>query len=134
MTFHPLTEGPNKKNATDLKIYPVSERHLHLNAAGFYRRHISLIYQSSNLRWITRDILVLLSHKSPYVYGTPYGQLSNSRSRACSEATTVPTVRTCVRAGGAPGLCTFRLRFRSVLFWVFIYIYIDRFLKKDLFI
>lgn len=69
----------------------VSERHLHLNAAGFYRRHISSIYQSSNLRWITGDIFVLLSHKSPYVHGAPYVQFSNSRSRAGAEATTTPS-------------------------------------------
>lgn len=101
MIFHPLVVVPNQRNATDLKIYLVSERHLHLNTAGFYRRHISLIYQSSNLRWTTRDIFVLLSHKSPYVHGTPQVQFSNSRSRAWSEATTMPTVLIYVKEGGA---------------------------------
>lgn len=32
---------------------------------GSYGHHFSLIYQSSHLRWITRDISVLLSDKSP---------------------------------------------------------------------
>ena len=57
--------------------------------------------------------------KVPYVYGTPEAQFCNSRSRARSEATNVPTVLIYVKAGGAPrdGHPEAKSEISALLFW-----------------
>lgn len=68
MISHLLIVSSDFGSGKCLKVYFVTHWHLHLNSTGFHERHITLIYQSSNLRWIARDIFVLLSDKKSLMF------------------------------------------------------------------
>ena len=85
--------------------------------AGSYGHHISLIYQSSHLRWIARDISVLLSDKkslmSMALLKPSFVTLEVGPGQ---KQQTCPLCWSTSRREGLPGIGTQRLRVRSLLF------------------